>query len=220
MPDPARILIVDTPAAAGRLARVLDEAGHDARTAGDWDGAMARLDATGGGYDVIVIDFNQPPGAALAAMRALRERHRGVLPIVTTAWAQPTTAVAMLKLGAVDYLVKPVADKALLSAVDAAAARRVLLGETASDPAVEGPEQPTPNGTANPGASSTHTLPTAAGTLAEALAEAERAVLLAALEDLAWSRGQTAARLGIDRTTLYKKIRRYGLDRPDAARGR
>lgn len=49
-------------------------------------------------------------------------------------------------------------------------------------------------------------------TLAEALEAQERRVLLAALNSNNWNRNQTAAQLGINRTTLYKKIRSFGLD--------
>ena len=50
--------------------------------------------------------------------------------------------------------------------------------------------------------------------LEDALREPERRILLAALEANAWNRSQTADQLEINRTTLYKKIKRYGLDEP------
>ena len=53
--------------------------------------------------------------------------------------------------------------------------------------------------------------------LADALLAPERRILRAALEAHGWNRNAAARDLGIDRTTLYKKIKRFGLDRPDAA---
>ena len=50
--------------------------------------------------------------------------------------------------------------------------------------------------------------------LKSALAEPERLILISALDANGWNRQKTAAQLGIDRTTLYKKIRHHGLDRP------
>ncbi|MDX1565985.1 MAG: sigma-54 dependent transcriptional regulator [Phycisphaeraceae bacterium] len=50
--------------------------------------------------------------------------------------------------------------------------------------------------------------------LREALQVPERLILTAALEANGWNRQQTARQLGIDRTTLYKKIKRYGLTAP------
>lgn len=49
-------------------------------------------------------------------------------------------------------------------------------------------------------------------TLAEALEAQERRIIRAALDANNWNRNQTAAQLGINRTTLYKKIRAFRLD--------
>lgn len=48
--------------------------------------------------------------------------------------------------------------------------------------------------------------------LDEALARAERRILLQSLARNGWNRSATAAELRIDRTTLYKKMRKLGLD--------
>ncbi len=48
--------------------------------------------------------------------------------------------------------------------------------------------------------------------LEKALEEPERRIILAALNANHWNRQLTAAQLGINRTTLYKKMKRYGLD--------
>ena len=62
-------------------------------------------------------------------------------------------------------------------------------------------------------AGSSSALPQEAGE-EESLAQAERRLILARLEALGWRQQQTADSLGIDRKTLYRKIRRYGLE-PD-----
>jgi DNA-binding NtrC family response regulator len=48
--------------------------------------------------------------------------------------------------------------------------------------------------------------------LREALQEPERQIILAALEANNWNRQKTADLLEINRTTLYKKIKQYGLE--------
>ncbi|GIW92330.1 MAG: sigma-54-dependent Fis family transcriptional regulator [Pirellulaceae bacterium] len=48
--------------------------------------------------------------------------------------------------------------------------------------------------------------------LKEALEDPERQIILEVLEACDWNRTLTADRLGINRTTLYKKMRRLGLD--------
>jgi DNA-binding NtrC family response regulator len=48
--------------------------------------------------------------------------------------------------------------------------------------------------------------------LDDALWEPERAILLGALKAYGWNRKTTAQRLGINRTTLYKKMKRLGIE--------
>src|SRR5690606_14790502 len=48
--------------------------------------------------------------------------------------------------------------------------------------------------------------------LADALRGPERRIILKALEANDWNRQKTADDLGINRTTLYKKMKAYGLD--------
>ena len=49
------------------------------------------------------------------------------------------------------------------------------------------------------------------GGLKSALADPERQIILDALESNGWNRQNTAALLGINRTTLYKKMKKYGI---------
>lgn len=55
------------------------------------------------------------------------------------------------------------------------------------------------------------------GSLKRALQAPERQIILDVLEAHGWNRNATADFLGINRTTLYKKMKRLGLDRPEAA---
>jgi DNA-binding NtrC family response regulator len=49
-------------------------------------------------------------------------------------------------------------------------------------------------------------------TLKDALAGPERQIILDSLETHDWNRNATADALGINRTTLYKKMKRLGLE--------
>ncbi len=50
------------------------------------------------------------------------------------------------------------------------------------------------------------------GTLKSALVNPERQLILEALEANGWNRQETARMLGINRTTLYKKMKRFDID--------
>ena len=49
-------------------------------------------------------------------------------------------------------------------------------------------------------------------TLKEALEEPERQIILEVLQAHDWNRNATADALGVNRTTLYKKMKRLGLE--------
>jgi DNA-binding NtrC family response regulator len=48
--------------------------------------------------------------------------------------------------------------------------------------------------------------------LKQALAGPEKAIIVAALKANEWNRKKTADALQVNRTTLYKKMKRYGLE--------
>jgi two-component system response regulator HydG len=62
-----------------------------------------------------------------------------------------------------------------------------------------------------PGSTPPPHLPMGIRPLKEALAEPEKRIIIQALEALDWNRRETARVLGINRTTLYKKMKRYRL---------
>ena len=61
-----------------------------------------------------------------------------------------------------------------------------------------------------------HVEPVGTRTLKEALEGPERQIIREALENHGWNRHETADALGINRTTLYKKMKRLGLQEPHA----
>lgn len=52
-------------------------------------------------------------------------------------------------------------------------------------------------------------------TLKEAMEGPERQIILQVLRENNWNRNETADQLGVNRTTLYKKMKRLGLDNPN-----
>ncbi|MEX1223302.1 MAG: sigma-54 dependent transcriptional regulator [Pirellulales bacterium] len=83
--------------------------------------------------------------------------------------------------------------------------RAVLLGK---GPRIEPHDLPSDMGLAR----NVHVAAVGQRTLKEALEEPERQIILDVLNGNNWNRNETAEQLGINRTTLYKKMKRLGLE--------
>jgi PAS domain S-box-containing protein len=103
--NPIRVLCVEDDAGLARLfQRKLERAGYQVDLAHDGDEGLAKFDA--GSYDVLAVDYNLPDYDGLEVIRRLASR--GTLPptIMLTAHGDEKLAVAAMKLGARDYIVK------------------------------------------------------------------------------------------------------------------
>ncbi len=147
-------------------------------------------------------------------MPALRER-RGDIPLL----AGHFLARAAVRAGRVVEGFTPSALEALLShdwpgnvrELEHAVERGVFLG---TGPAVDVADLPPGLLAARPATATPH------GPLRSALAVPERQLILEALERHAWRRDAAAKALGINRTTLYKKAKRLGIDMAAVPTGR
>ncbi len=144
MPAKPRILVADDdPIVAESLADFLELEGYITMMAGDGDQAMTLLsdvglsmDASGGEerapFGLVVADMNMPRCDGMELLRRVRKNHPSVAVIIITGYGKIETAVESLKLGAVDYLTKPVVDDELRVAVSKALQQHTLLAENQS----------------------------------------------------------------------------------------
>ena len=130
-----RILIVDDEARFRDLyMQTLHAAGFETLEAGDAASAQALLDSES--VDMVVSDVRMPGDSGLDLLKRAREARPDLPFLLVTAYADVRGAVAALKLGAVDYLTKPVDLDELVTAV------RDTLGLTAGDdPSMEVPAE-------------------------------------------------------------------------------
>ncbi len=136
-----RILVVDDEdGLRAYLAEALAGAGHDVATAGSVDEALARLASQA--FHVVVTDLRMPGAGGMAIVRRVRAEQPETEVIVLTAFGSVDTAVEAMKLGAFDYLQKPIASPAELRLVVARAVERHQL-LTARDRAGLEPAAPT-----------------------------------------------------------------------------
>ena len=93
----------DADLARRHLARALPDSALE--TVGTLAAAGDRL-AAGGEYDVLLLDLSLPDGSGLDLLSQVREENRTLTAVVLTGSGSEETAVAALKAGADDYVIK------------------------------------------------------------------------------------------------------------------
>jgi len=133
----ARIAIVDDdPAFAGYLAALLGSRGYDVRTHTSGGDLLDALSRPGWAPDVVLLDVLMPGMDGLETLRAARQSHPGVQVIMLSGSQVPATIVDAVRLGAVDYVVKPddpegLGEAALEAAIRSAVEKVNLTSEVA-----------------------------------------------------------------------------------------
>ena len=90
-------------------------------------GAQALAALTRAAFDLMLLDMNMPAMDGVAVMQRARALQPDLAIIVLTGHGTLDSAIAAVKWGASDYLLKPVSSQSLHAAVSAALARRADL---------------------------------------------------------------------------------------------
>ncbi len=107
-----RILVIDDEAVLrNNLARYLRLQGYEVDTAGSAEEALTSLESTT--FGLVLTDLRMPGMDGLALIRHLQTEHPDALTVLMTAYASVESAVEALRVGASDYLLKPIALDAL-----------------------------------------------------------------------------------------------------------
>ncbi len=121
-----RILVVDDePQIREMLQAALEDAGYDCATAPEADTALHMLSDQP--YDLVLLDVIMPRMSGADLFYKVRETHPNIAAIFLTARADLELAVGSMRLGAYDYLVKPVSMERLVKAAQLALQRRKAL---------------------------------------------------------------------------------------------
>ncbi len=124
------VLVIDDEARYRQLyAETLRRAGFEVRTADSAETALAEIRRSL--PDMIVSDVRMPGQDGISLLETVAAEHPGMPCLLITAYADVRGAVAALKMGAVDYLEKPVDLDELVAAVSDALGQRA---ETHTDP--------------------------------------------------------------------------------------
>jgi DNA-binding NtrC family response regulator len=127
---PARVLVLEDDAALSEvLCEELQARGHDAQAATSLAAGRAALLACE--FDVALLDLMLPDGSGIDLLRVMVEDDMATEAIVLTGYAAVSTALEAMKLGAYDYLTKPVRMDELEVLVDKAGEKARLRRENA-----------------------------------------------------------------------------------------
>ena len=127
------VLVVDDDQRfAITLAAALARRGYVAHVANDAASALQIAQRTA--PDAAIVDLKLGADDGLALIEPLRRAHPRMRIVVLTGYASITTAVKAIKLGADDYLAKPVTAGAVAAVLDRDAPQR---GSDASEPALQ-----------------------------------------------------------------------------------
>jgi DNA-binding response OmpR family regulator len=146
-----RILVVDDEEHLRRVMRLtLETSGYDVTEAADGESAL-RAFGDGASFDAVLLDQKMPGIDGLETLKRLKLRRSDARVIVVTAYASVELAVDAMKLGATDFVRKPMTPETLRHAVTAALAKSDVTRPLSSEAPPEAiaaapgsPEEPIP----------------------------------------------------------------------------
>lgn len=113
----ATVLIVDDEETARSfIHEALSDADYEALEAGDLKSAHEVLDT--GSADIVLLDLNLPDGSGMTLLDRISRENPSPPVILITAYGEVDTAVEAMKLGAQDFLQKPLDLERMLQAVE------------------------------------------------------------------------------------------------------
>ncbi|MDB5290398.1 MAG: Response regulator of zinc sigma-54-dependent two-component system [Phycisphaerales bacterium] len=127
-PEKPRLLILDEDRIILQsLSQFLRREGYDVRTSDRADDAMSLLESQQ--IELLLADVNMPGIKAAEFLRDVRRRFPHVVVIVITSYGSIEGAVEATKMGAFDYLTKPIVDEEIRVVVEKAVRQQSLLFE-------------------------------------------------------------------------------------------
>lgn len=132
MSEPRQILIVDDEPNVRLMFRTtLESSGYQVAEAGDGDAALATL--ADSPFDLVLLDLRMFQIDGLETLRRMRRSGFSLPVVMITAYGTVPDAVEAMKLGAIDFLSKPVSPEALRKVVLEVLARHASPQEQAQD---------------------------------------------------------------------------------------
>ena len=126
-----RVLVIDDdPGLAEVLELLLAREGYEVERAGSVREGLRRLAAAD--VDLVITDLKLPDATGLDAVRLIRDKDRTLPIILMTSYSSMESAIAALRAGAVDYIIKPFDNEEFLHSVERALKERRMSRENAA----------------------------------------------------------------------------------------
>jgi DNA-binding NtrC family response regulator len=127
-PHKPRLLILDEDRIILQsLSQFLSRDGYDVKTTDDPADAMAQLEASQ--FELLLADINMPGIKPADFLRDIRRRFPHTVVVIITGYGSIEGAVEATKMGAFDYLTKPIVDDEIRVVVEKAVRQQSLLFE-------------------------------------------------------------------------------------------
>jgi DNA-binding response OmpR family regulator len=137
-----RILIIDDEENIRRVTRLtLQAAGYEVGEAGDGQRGLEAF-GDGSGWDAVLLDQRMPGMDGLETLRHLNDREATARVIMATAYASIELAVDAMKIGATDFVRKPMTPEILRNAVAAAISKQPRVSKALATPSSETSAEP------------------------------------------------------------------------------
>ncbi len=123
-----RILIVDDDESIRMIfKKVLENSGYEVETASNGIQALGILENEK--FDIYILDLKMPEMDGITLLEEIKKRGYEGIPIILTAYGDKDSALAALKLGAYDFLEKPISINDLKFSIQRAIEKKELLEE-------------------------------------------------------------------------------------------
>src|SRR5205823_1991457 len=127
-PHKPRLLILDEDRIILQsLSQFLVREGYEVKTTDDAADALAQLEATQ--FELLIADINMPGVKPVDFLRDIRRRFPQTVAVIITGYGSIEGAVEATKMGAFDYLTKPIIDDEIRVVVEKAVRQQSLLFE-------------------------------------------------------------------------------------------
>ncbi|MGH8707483.1 MAG: sigma-54-dependent transcriptional regulator [Burkholderiales bacterium] len=123
------LLIDDDPGLSEVIGMLLEREGYAFERAGTVRAGLERIKAIE--LDLVVTDLRLPDGTGLDVIRASRARHPELPIVMITSYSSLESAIAALRAGAVDYIIKPFDNDEFLHAIERTLKERRTARENA-----------------------------------------------------------------------------------------